>query len=78
MARYALLEAIRVAGVGKGDTVLIPEYICRDVIASIIENDANVLFYKVNLNLSPLDPPDKWPRAKSCFSRKLLWISTRS
>ena len=64
LARYALSEAIKISDVKKGDTVLIPEYICRDIIASIRENNAEVLFYKVDLNLSPLDPPDKWPRAK--------------
>jgi len=64
LARYALSEAIKISNVKEGDTVLIPEYICREIIGSIKENHANVLYYKVNLNLSPLDPPDKWPRAK--------------
>jgi hypothetical protein len=64
LARHALNEAIKVIGAGKGDAILIPEYICRDIIASFRKSNVEVLYYKVDLSLIPLDPPDKWPRAK--------------
>ena len=39
LARYALSEALRVSGVGDTDYILIPEYICRDIIAPINLNN---------------------------------------
>lgn len=68
LARYALANALKVSGIGNGDSVLIPEYICRDLIASITSINAKVLFYQVNSNLSPLYPPEKWPKAKAVLA----------
>ena len=31
-ARFALLEALRIANVNEGDSVLMPGFICRDVL----------------------------------------------
>ena len=64
LARYAIYEALQVAGIEYGDAVLMPEYVCRDIVAPVRECGANVLFYKVNADLSPLEHPNKWPKAK--------------
>ena len=64
MARYGLIEAFKLSDVKKGDYVLIPEFICRDIIASIRTIGARTLFYSVGADLSPLDSSEKWPKAK--------------
>ena len=33
-ARHALVEALRQSGIGNGDRVALPGFICRDVLAS--------------------------------------------
>ncbi|HIK87164.1 MAG TPA: hypothetical protein EYG07_01570, partial [Alphaproteobacteria bacterium] len=58
LARYALSEALRVSGVGETDYILIPEYICRDIIAPINVNNAQVVYYSVGEDLTPLEPPE--------------------
>jgi hypothetical protein len=64
LARYALSEALKMSGVGEGDCVLIPEYICRDIIASINVNNAHTVYYKVGEDLTPLEHYQVWPKAK--------------
>jgi hypothetical protein len=65
LARYALIEALKISGVNYGDCVLIPEYICNEVVAEIELNGIDILFYKVDYNLKPIGSPDKWPKAKA-------------
>lgn len=64
LARHALIEALRLADVGRGDHVLLPEFLCREVLASITTLGATVQWYAVGPNLSPLLPPTSWPKAK--------------
>ena len=68
LARYALSEALRVSGVGETDYILIPEYICRDIIAPINVNNAQVVYYSVGEDLTPLEPPEMWPKAKAVLA----------
>jgi len=65
LARYALIEALRISGVTQNDYVLIPEYICKEIVEEIGLYGANVLFYKVDDNLNPAESPCQWPRAKA-------------
>ena len=51
MGRHALLEALRVARVCPGDRVLIPAFICRDLLASIHAAGAEPHFYRVDRSL---------------------------
>lgn len=53
LGRFALLEALRILKIKDGDLVLLPEFICRDLIAPIHVAGAKPLFYKVNENLRP-------------------------
>lgn len=64
LARHALIEALRVAGVGHGDKVLLPEFLCRDLLASISALGATACWYPIGLDLSPSTPPSTWPDAK--------------
>lgn len=52
-ARHALAEALRICKCGPGDLVLIPEFICRDVLSSIHAVGSTPIFYPVDRTLSP-------------------------
>jgi hypothetical protein len=56
-ARQALVEALKLANVGRGDYVLIPSLICRDVIASIHTVGATPVFYEVDQKLNAVRFP---------------------
>jgi len=53
-ARFALLEALRIANVNEGDSVLMPGFICRDVLAPVHALRAIPVFYEVDRTLQPL------------------------
>lgn len=63
LARHALVALFRVLGIGLGARVLLPEYICRDLLASIHAVGAIVDYYPVDSRLAPAGAPEKWPRA---------------
>ena len=52
-ARAALYEGLRILGLGEGDTVLVPEYVCNAVVAPMHCLKVNAKFYKVEKGLSP-------------------------
>lgn len=58
LGRFAMREALRYCGVGPEDRVMLPSFICRDVLASIAELKAKVAYYEVDDELKPvsLDP----------------------
>jgi len=51
--RYALAEALRRAGVGRGTAVLMPAVHCRVMIDPALHLDADVIFYPVSRCLGP-------------------------
>jgi len=55
LARQAMVEALLLAGIGRGDHVLIPELICKDVVASIHTTGATPIFYSVDEFLNPIN-----------------------
>lgn len=63
LGRHALADALRVAGVAVGDRVLLPEFICRDVLASLREVGAVPCWYPVGEDLKPSGAPSDWPMA---------------
>jgi dTDP-4-amino-4,6-dideoxygalactose transaminase len=50
-ARHAMVEALRQSGIGNGDRVALPGFICRDVLASIHALGALPVFYEVDESL---------------------------
>lgn len=52
-ARHALVTALRLVRVESGSSVLLPEFICRDVLASIRAIGAQAVFYEVDDELQP-------------------------
>lgn len=57
LGRHALAASFNLFGIGKGDKVLVPEFICRDLLASIHSVYAEPIYYKVNKDLSPVSLP---------------------
>ena len=69
-ARYAMIEALTLAGVGVGDPVLLPSYLCRDILAVLNQIGAIPYWYDVTIDLAPKMPPDNWP-----FSKAVLMVN---
>lgn len=63
LGRWALREALRLAGAGPGRPVLFPEFFCREVLASAAVLDAPVAFYPVAQDLSAAFDPASLPPA---------------
>ena len=63
LARHALVALFRVLGIGAGARVLLPGYICRDLLASIHAVGAIAEYYPVDSGLAPAIGPERWPRA---------------
>ena len=52
-ARTAIQEGIKILGVRKGDSILLPSYICDVVVPPISELGVNIDFYRILPNLHP-------------------------
>ena len=63
LARHALIEALRLVGVGPGSKVLMPEYICRDLLATLHLLGATPCWYAVAPDMEPAEAPAEWPVA---------------
>lgn len=57
LGRHALRAGFSALGVGKGDLVLMPAFICRDLLAAVHAVQAEVLFYPVDEHLVPHSLP---------------------
>ncbi len=49
--RIALREGLRCCELKKGETVLVPSFICREVLSSFTELGINIVFYNIDENL---------------------------
>ena len=68
LARYALLAALKLMNISSGDRVLVPEFICRDLLAAIHAINAVPVFYPVNEALLPAEHNQKWPKARAVIA----------
>lgn len=66
--RHALYEALKSAGIKDGNRVLVPEFICRDLLSAIHSVNAEVVFYPVKDDLTPLLEPGQWPEASAVLA----------
>lgn len=57
LGRHALTAGLKALAIGKGHFVLMPEYICRDLIASVHSVQAKPIFYPVDRTLAPKSLP---------------------
>lgn len=63
LARYALIDALRLAHVRPGSRVLLPEYLCRDLLAPLYLLGAVPCWYAVASDMAPAAPSAGWPVA---------------
>ncbi len=68
LGRHALVEALRAAGIGPGNKVLLPEFICRDVLASLNSVGAETVWYPVGEDLCPASVDGTWPAASAVLA----------
>lgn len=54
LGRFAMRDALRYAEVKPGDMVLLPSFICRDLLSAIAELGAKTHFYDVDQALKPI------------------------
>lgn len=64
LARHALVAALCLLGLKKGDEVALPEFICRDLLASLTIAGVSVVFYSVDQYLRPACKPEKFSNCK--------------
>lgn len=62
-ARQAMVKGLQLLGFEKDSVLLLPSFICRDVLAPAHALAGKVAFYDVNEQLQPIDPCEKWPKA---------------
>lgn len=63
--RHALYQGLKICGVGKGDAVLLPELICRDLLSSIHSLGAVVKYYPIGPDLQISCDPENLPPSKA-------------
>lgn len=68
LGRHALAEALRGAGVGRGHAVLLPDFICRDVLAALHAVGAEPRWYAVGADLRPSAASSAWPDARAVLA----------
>lgn len=66
--RHALYEALRVIGCAKGDSVLLPAFICRDLLSAVNTAGASPVYYDVDRQLQLVESPDALPLAKAILA----------
>lgn len=66
--RYALREALIIIGIQKGDAVLMPAFICRELLAAINSLGACPMFYTVGKDLGMAEHPEGLPDARAILA----------
>ena len=67
LGRFAMKEALVACGVGENSSVMLPSFICRDVLAAINELGAIATFYDVDKKLEPIGL-DSSPKSKAIIA----------
>lgn len=76
LGRHALTAGLSALGIGRGDVVLLPAYICRDLLASVRAVEAEPSFYPVERSLTPGSLPAA-PRAKAVIAVNYFGFAQR-
>ena len=63
--RSALLAGLRLCDLRAGDAVLLPGYVCQEVLAAVAASGARAVFYGVNEALEPVPAWCDWPAARA-------------
>jgi len=67
LARWALVDALKLADASQ-KKVLVPGFICREVLASLAEAGSEAVFYTVDEGLSLSEDPDRLPEAAAVIA----------
>lgn len=65
--RNALAEALTLAGCA-GGRVLLPAFVCRDLLSAVAAAGAEPAYYGVRPDLTPDDDPARWPDARAVLA----------
>jgi len=65
--RHALAEALRLSGAA-GGRVLLPSFLCRDLLSAVAAVDAEPVYYKVKADLTPEEDSSLWPSAEAVLA----------
>lgn len=65
--RNALAEALRLAG-ASGRRVLLPSFVCRDLLSAVAAAGAEPVFHGVTADLRPDEDPSRWPDAAAVLA----------
>lgn len=68
LARYAFLDALKVLQIASGETVIVPAFICKDMLDPLYIAGVLVEFLDLDENLTPVLTPDLWPNAKAVLA----------
>lgn len=68
LGRFALAAALKSLEIKPGASVLLPEFICRDVLAAIHSVGGVPVFYPVSTTLTPASMPQSWPDAAAVIA----------
>ena len=68
LARHALIDALRIAGISSGKRVLLPSYLCRDLLAPLFLLGAEPRWYDITPELTAAAPPADWPIADAVLA----------
>jgi hypothetical protein len=63
LARHALLQALIALEAKRGEIVLLPEYLCRDLLAPLYLLGLKACWYPIAPDMTPSTPPEDWPKA---------------
>lgn len=64
LARYAFLNALLFLKIKKNDKILLPAFICKDMVTPIVSIGAKAFWYDVDENLNPILDSKNWPVCK--------------
>lgn len=66
--RHSLVSAFKAIGLKAGDVVLMPEYICRDLLSSLHAIGVVAAYYPIGKDLTPSTSFSLWPAAKAVLA----------
>lgn len=65
--RRALASALRGLG-ASGGRVLLPDFLCRDVLSALGAGGCEAVYYPVGADLAPSAAPESWPEARAVLA----------
>lgn len=76
LARYAILNGLKILQLRESSSVLVPSFICRDVLAPFNILGMKIIFYELDEKLNPKLPFDELPQADAILAVHFLVLKT--